>query len=221
MNSEAFVVSFLCSGIGVLTFYNVQIVEATGAPVNANHTAVAFGIIRLFFNIGGCYLMTFCNRRTLTVVSGVTSGLAMISLATHHYLTKTGQAPWQDEWLWRHLPIAIIVTFYMCYSMGYLLIPWVLTGEMYPAKIRGLLGGITVCFAHSLLFATVKSFPFLIENLGFDGSFWFYGSTVAIGSMTLYVILPETRGRTLFEIESRFKRRAIIRESFKGSFLKC
>jgi len=189
--------------------------------VNANHTAVAFGIIRLVFNIIGCYLMSFCRRRTLTVASGVTSGLAMISLATHKYLMTSGKVSLEDNWLWNHLPIAVLVFFYMSYSLGYLLIPWVLTGEMYPAKIRGLLGGITVCFAHSFLFATVKSFPYLIENLGFHGSFWFYGCTVAFGSIILYILLPETRGRTLLEIESRFKRRAIIRASFRNSFLRC
>lgn len=97
----------------------------------------------------------------------------------------------------------------MSYSLGYLLVPWVLTGEIYPAKIRGMLGGITTCFAHSFLFAAVKSFPYLMENLGFHGTFWFYGSTVAIGSIFLYVLLPETRGRTLFEIEKSFKKKII------------
>jgi len=106
-----------------------------------------------------------------------------------------------------------IVFFYVSYSLGYLLVPWVLTGEIYPAKIRGLLGGITTCFSHSFLFAAVKSFPFLMENLGFHGSFWFYGGTVGLGSIILYVLLPETRNRTLLQIESSFKKKSIKRSS--------
>ncbi|XP_059484916.1 uncharacterized protein LOC132202182 [Neocloeon triangulifer] len=192
------------SGISVLTFYNVQIVESTGAQVDTSQTAVSFAVLRLFFNVIGCYLMTICNRRTLTIASGVASGIAMLSLATHNYLHTQGVVT-SESMIWQYLPIICIVSFYIAYSLGYLLIPWVLTGELYPAKIRGLLGGITVCFAHSLLFAAVKSFPYLLENLGFYGSFWFYGCNVTIGSIILFIILPETRGRTLLQIESGFK----------------
>ncbi|CAB3384187.1 Hypothetical predicted protein [Cloeon dipterum] len=193
------------SGISVLTFYNVQIVESTGANVDSSMAAVCFGVIRLVFNVIGCYLLTFCGRRFLTIASGVASGTAMLTLGVHHYLDATGIVA-SEAWLWRYLPILSIVFFYVSYSMGYLLVPWVLTGEIYPAKIRGLLGGITTCFAHSFLFAAVKSFPYLMENVGFHGSFCFYGCTVAFGSIILFILLPETRGRTLLQIESSFKR---------------
>lgn len=68
-------------GISVLTFYNVQIVEASLAPVNSNHSAVAFGVVRLVFNIAGCYLLSFCNRRTLNhrLGGGIRAGNACIS----------------------------------------------------------------------------------------------------------------------------------------------
>ncbi|CAB3384188.1 Hypothetical predicted protein [Cloeon dipterum] len=199
-----FFYTYQFSGIAVLTFYNVQIIESTGARVDADQAAVSFAVLRLFCNVIGCYLMTVCNRRTMTIASGVASGAAVLSLATHNYLNTIAVA--SDDWLWRHLPIFCLVSFYISYSLGYLLIPWVLTGEIYPARIRGLLGGITVCFAHSLLFAAVKSFPFLLENLGFHGTFWFYGCNVAVGSVILFILLPETRGRTLLQIESYFKK---------------
>jgi hypothetical protein len=80
----------------------VQIVEATLAPVNSNHSAIACGVIRLVFNIIGCYLLTFCNRRTLTIASGVSSGLAMIALATHIYITATDPV---DHWIWHYTPM--------------------------------------------------------------------------------------------------------------------
>lgn len=97
----------LFSGISVLTFYNVQIVEATLAPVNSNHSAVVLGVVRLVFNIAGCYLITFCNRRTLTIFSGVASGLAMIALATHMYITSLGADGAVEHWLWHYVPIGL------------------------------------------------------------------------------------------------------------------
>jgi hypothetical protein len=196
--------SYQFSGISVLTFYNVEIVGRTGANINGYVTAVGFGIIRFICNVIGCIVLSQYNRRTLTIFSGVSSGLAMLALGTHGYITRNDTEP-SELLVWRYFPIGCIVSFYITYSLGYLLIPWVLLGEIYAAKVRGLLGGITSSFSHLFLFFAVKTFPFLMENLGLHGAFWFYGCMASFGSIILFVLLPETRGKTLLEIEGYFK----------------
>jgi SP family sugar porter-like MFS transporter len=53
-------------------------------------------------------------------------------------------------------------------------------------------------------FSLTFTFPAIKENLGWANNFWLYGIICAIGFITLYFILPETKGKTLEEIEGEF-----------------
>ncbi|KAF4520954.1 hypothetical protein B566_EDAN008765 [Ephemera danica] len=200
--------SYQFSGISVLTFYNVTITEQTGAGLNGYISAVVFGVIRWCCTLVGCFILHHYDRRNLTLFSGVCSGLAMLGLGSHNYLYQE-----MNINIWKYFPIACVCSFYVTYSLGYLLIPWVLLGEIFPAKVRGFLGGMSACFSHVFLFSAVKSFPFLMENLHFYGAFWFYGSIASIGSVILFILLPETRNRTLLDIEGFFKPKKILTSS--------
>lgn len=73
--------------------------------------------------------------------------------------------------------------------------------------MRGIIGGLTTCSAHLFVFAVVKTFP-LIQNIASNhGSFWIYGSISLLGTIFFYLYLPETKGRTLNEIEDYFSGR--------------
>lgn len=73
--------------------------------------------------------------------------------------------------------------------------------------MRGIIGGLTTCSAHLFVFAVVKTFPLIQHIASNHGSFWIYGSISLLGTIFFYFYLPETKGRTLHEIEDYFSGR--------------
>ncbi len=90
-------------------------------------------------------------------------------------------------------------------TMGLLSIPWTMTAEMYPLEVRGVMQGASVCVAHLIMFAVIKSFYALLGGLGgLQGLLMFFGGVCLVGFVTLYIFLPETHKKTLEEIEEYF-----------------
>lgn len=88
--------------------------------------------------------------------------------------------------------------------IGYLTLPWVMTSELYPLRFRGTLGGLTTSIAQILTFVTIKTYPDLNAFFGLEITMWIFGIAALFGAVFALLILPETRGHSLDDIEMRF-----------------
>lgn len=105
------------------------------------------------------------------------------------------------------IPIACLFFFTVTSTLGYLVVPWIMIGELYPQKVRGIMGGITTCSAHMFVFIVVKTYPLLSVAIERHGAYLLYGSVSIVGTLFFYFALPETKGTTLHEIEDYFSGR--------------
>lgn len=102
------------------------------------------------------------------------------------------------------LPTACILVFIMTSTMGFLTLPFVMVGEVFPAEWRGVGGGLTTCFAYLLGFAVLKAYPGMRDLLNASGVFLIYGIISLLGTVFVAVWLPETAGKTLAQVEQHF-----------------
>ncbi|XP_031616804.1 facilitated trehalose transporter Tret1-like isoform X2 [Contarinia nasturtii] len=195
------------SGVNTITFYAVEIFQMAVPSWDANNCAIFIGIVRVLFTVVGCIAMRRYGRRPLTFVSSIGCGISMICLGIYlqykFTMDKEG-LPTQYQWF----PVACIFTFTICSCIGYLIVPWVMIGELYPQKVRGIIGGMTTFAAHSFVFIVVKTYPFLMSTIEQHGTFILYGVISLVGTIFYYFFLPETRGKTLQEIEDYFSGRS-------------
>ncbi|KAM0737367.1 Facilitated trehalose transporter Tret1 [Formica fusca] len=195
------------SGTNVITFYAVEIFKDSGASLNKYLAAVILGIVRLISTIVACILCRRCGRRPLTMISSVGCGLSMLGLGGYMWFKNysvendlTLVATW--------IPVFCIFSYTVTCTMGFLVIPWVMIGEVYPVQVRGIIGGLTTMCAHTFVFMVVKTYPFLANSLTRHGTFILYGCISLLGTIYFYICLPETKGRTLQEIEDYFSGRS-------------
>lgn len=194
------------SGVNPVTFYAVQVFQESGTDMDKYLATVILGIVRLLSTIVACISLRRCGRRPLTLISAIGCGLTMIGLGSYMHI----RAGWLEEGVqpvatW--IPVAFIFIFTIASTLGYLVVPWVMIGEVYPTQVRGIIGGLTTCSAHLFVFAAVKTFPLIQQVASNHGSFWIYGSISLLGTIFFYLYLPETKGRTLHEIEDYFSGR--------------
>lgn len=99
--------------------------------------------------------------------------------------------------------LALVLAAIGCYAMSLAPVTWVVISEIFPNRIRGVAMSISVGFLWIACFVLTFTFPMLNRRLGPAGTFWIYAAVCAAGFVFLWRRLPETRGRTLEELEER------------------
>lgn len=202
-----------------------------GAGLNADSATVLLGVIRFAMSLLTAVLSRSCGRRCLMMVSGV--GMTVSALAAATYFQKVcvfnsvfnkDQAvsncsnvtnsslvtvtPFFDDDVSHDssnvIGLICILLFVSFGSVGMLIIPWTLVGEILPVTIRGVGGGCLFAFAYVLMFVIVKIFPFMLDIFQMSGLFYFFGFTAFMNVVIVYIFLPETLGKSFDEIEKHF-----------------
>jgi SP family arabinose:H+ symporter-like MFS transporter len=94
-----------------------------------------------------------------------------------------------------------ILGFIACFAFSLGPVMWVLLSELYPIKYRGLAIGV-IAFLNSLISSLVQLFfPWELSNFGNALSFFIFGAIALVGFFVLLKILPETKGKSLEQIE--------------------
>jgi len=189
------------SGIFVVVFYAVDIVRETGVHFDGYVATVLIGVSRLAMSVVVSFASKQHGRRLLCNISGVGMTLSIGALATFltlthdHILSRAAHGWW---------PIMALVMYILTSSVGFLTLPWAMIGEVFPTRIRGPACGATTCLGYLFSFAIVKLYPQMKHLWGNHGLFTFYAVMALLGTIFMYMYLPETQGRTLEQIEGQF-----------------
>lgn len=188
------------SGIYITLFYAVTWFQEVGAGVDAYIASILVGVTRFLCSMVNTWLLRRYKRRPLCIISSFGMALCMAVSGYFTLLIKDGDR--SGYWV----PVVCLLL-YVCTSMvGMLTIPWTMTAELFPTEIRGIAHSISYSLANLLLFAALQSYRSLQDLLG--GSYavqWFFAG-ISIGAAAfVWLLLPETHGKKLSEIENYFK----------------
>lgn len=197
---NAFNMLQIISGSYVVIFYAVDIVKDTGGSLNPYIAANASACVRLVVTAVACVLLLKVTRRFLVMVSGV--GTAACTLALAFLLSQgpgTGVAP-----------PTLILGYVAFNTLGFFLLPGLMIGELLPTKVRGLCGGYIFGLFNAVLFGFTKLYPIMQKSLGMAGVFGIFGASAALATIVLFLLLPETKGKSLIQIEQYYQKPNIL-----------
>lgn len=195
-----FVMQF--SGVNSVAFYTVTLMKSVTGPGNEYLSMILIDTVRVFVSFFACILLKLCYRRTLMLVSGIGTSVCMLAVALFMYFDKMN--PNNSSY---SLCSMVFLIGYICFiSVGIFPLPWVLQGEMLQQVTRGFSSGLTSSFNFICFFVVVKTFVEMSEALETFGVFMCYGLISLIGTVILFFILPETRNKTLQQIEDSFSK---------------
>ncbi|MBV9195825.1 MAG: sugar porter family MFS transporter [Solirubrobacterales bacterium] len=190
------------TGINTAIYYAPTILKSTGLGTSASLVAtIAVGVISVTMTLVGIWLLGFMSRRPLLITgsSGVAASQAALALCF----------ALPESTLRSYLVLAFMVSFVGFVQCFIGIGVWLLLSEIFPMKIRGFAIGIAV-FVLWIVNATISLvFPQLVGSLGATGTFGIFVAInlLSIAFVALYV--PETRGRSLEELEDAFRAKGI------------
>src|SRR6476620_1529186 len=186
------------TGINTVNYYAPTILESTGLGTSAALIAtIAVGVTSVIMTIVGIILLGKFNRRPLllTGFSGVVGAQLVLSLS---FLLP--------ESTFRSYLILAAMLLFVAFVQGFIgTLVWLLLSEIFPMAIRGFAMGIAVFVLWCVNALISFVFPILVEAAGATVTF---GLFVIINLMSIFFVfkfVPETRGRTLEELEDDFR----------------
>nr|XP_022907727.1 facilitated trehalose transporter Tret1-like isoform X2 [Onthophagus taurus]XP_022907728.1 facilitated trehalose transporter Tret1-like isoform X2 [Onthophagus taurus]XP_022912396.1 facilitated trehalose transporter Tret1-like [Onthophagus taurus] len=196
------------SGTFVIIFYAIDIVKEAGVISTDPYLII---VLIASTRLAGAILISSISKklghRPPSIISGVGMTLCMITLFIYLYLIHLGIIGDDLKTKLSWLPIFLLVFYFFTTTLGFLTVPFAMAAEVFPTKIRGLATGLVTCLAYGFNFIILKSYPTMLKSMGNYGVFCFYGVMSFIGTIFIITCLPETKGKTLSEIEEYFSGR--------------
>lgn len=192
-----FIVCNQWTGVNAMTFYTVTIMRTTLKTIDEYVAMLIIDVIRVGVSLLACIILKKLGRRPLALISGTGTTISLLTLSIFTYLKR-------DDGL-TVVPMTSLVAYIVFVTVGFVPLPWVMMGEVFPLRTRNIGSAITSFMAFSAFFTVVKTSPAMFECLGGDGTFLVYGLVALFGTGFVYFCLPETKDRPLYMIEDRFQ----------------
>ena len=100
------------------------------------------------------------------------------------------------------------MVFVLCFAISLGPIFWILNSELYPMRVRSKAAGVGTDVQLGFNFIVSLTFLLLIEDLGASGTFWLYGAISVLTILFVKLFVPETKDRSLEEIENDWRLKA-------------
>lgn len=197
------------SGAYVVIFYAISVFQEMGGTfgggLNEFGALILMGVIRFSMSIVNAYLSRIYGRRTLIITSGIGMAFSMFFSAMYLFLTSSYSNSFTEMLSSQKWLLLVIILFYVCASsLGFLVIPWTLIGELLPTSIRGIFCGLIISLAYLVMFGVIKGYPYALKAMGAQSIFFLFSVTSIFATLYIYFYLPETKGKSLSDIERYF-----------------
>ncbi len=186
------------TGINTVNYYAPTILESTGLGTSAALIAtIAVGVTSVVMTIVGIILLGRFNRRPLLLTGFTGVVAAQVILALSFQLPESG---------FRSYLILAAMLLFVAFVQGFIgTLVWLLLSEIFPMAIRGFAMGIAVFCLWCVNAAISFVFPLLVEAAGATVTFGLFAAINVISFLFVKKFVPETRGRTLEELEDDFR----------------
>lgn len=191
------------SGINGVLFYSSNIFESAGIK-SSNAATFGLGAIQVFATGLTTWLVDRAGRRLLLMISSSGMALSLLLVAVAFYVEGSLLEDSTLYSIMEVLSLVGLVAYVIAFSLGVGAIPWIIMSEILPVNIKGLAGSIAT-LANWLTSWVVTMTANLLLSWSLAGTFTIYMSVAILTVVFVALWVPETKGRTLEEIQSSFR----------------
>ena len=190
------------SGINAIMYYSTKIFTTAGVGVKDSFRASeVVGLVNLLFTFVAMALVDKAGRKILLLVGLFAQVIAL------------GAVGWMFKANVAGIPLLIaILAFIGAFAMALGPIPWILCSEIFPARVRGRAMSVATFTIWTSCYIVAQTFPMLNDSkaVGPALTFWIYAACSLAALIFVLVMVPETKGRSLEEIEANFAARSPV-----------
>ncbi len=188
-------------GINVVLYYAGDIFRSTGSGNDSSLLqTIIVGLVNMTFTVVAIFTVDRFGRKPLMLIGALAMAVSMFALGLSFYLDKMGI-----------LSLIFMLMYTAAFAMSWGPVTWVLLSEIFPNSIRG---AMSIAVASQWIANLIISWTFPIMNestlltklFNHGFSYWIYGVMGLLAAWFVLKLVPETKGKTLEEIETIWKR---------------
>ena len=192
-------------GINVVLYYATDIFKGMGMSTNASlMQTIIVGAVNLVFTVVAVLSVDHFGRKPLQIIGALVMAVSMIALGA-------------DFWLGGKGMVALVSM--LVYTAGFAVswgpVTWVLLSEIFPNQIRGKAMAVAVAaqwianYLVSWTFPILDDNPYLVAHFKHGFAYWIYGVMSVLAALFMWIFVPETKGRTLEQMEGLWRKKAV------------
>lgn len=189
-------------GINVVLYYAPEIFKTMGSGTDtALLQTIVVGVINMLFTVLAIFTVDKFGRKPLMIIGAVGMAIAMFALGTTFYMENVGMAA-----------LIFMLIYVAAFAMSWGPVAWVLLAEIFPNRIRGQAMAIAVAAQWIANYLVSWTFPMmdkntaLVEQFNHGFSYWVYGAMSVAAAYFVWRFVPETKEKSLEEIEGIWKK---------------
>ncbi|XP_050310091.1 facilitated trehalose transporter Tret1-like isoform X2 [Anthonomus grandis grandis] len=207
-NRKAFIIMTVLNAAQHFSSISVMLMNLHSILKEAESEYISFEIAGIMFSAFMLIAATIADftcdkfgRKGLLICSSLLSGVSLLVLAVYFTMKNNGYDVGGISWI----PIAAVMVYAGVFKFGLGIIPIVMTAELFPAKMKAI--GMTMADFAYLFFGlvSVEMYQKLIEVYYLDLPFYIFASTTLLTAIFSWLYIPETKGKTLEEIQYMLK----------------
>ncbi len=190
-------------GINVVLYYATDIFKGMGMTTNASLLqTIIVGAVNLAFTTVAIFTVDRFGRRPLQIIGALIMAVSMGALGTAFWIGGQGM-----------LALVAMLVYTAGFAVSWGPVTWVLLSEIFPNQIRGKAMALAVAmqwianYLVSWTFPILDKNPYLVEHFKHGFAYWIYGVMGIIAAVFMAKMVPETKGRSLEQMEAMWSPR--------------
>ena len=188
-------------GINVVLYYAPEIFKSMGSGTDtALLQTIIVGAVNLLFTVLAIMTVDKFGRKPLMIIGAAGMAISMFALGTTFFMESVGIGA-----------LVFMLLYVASFAMSWGPVCWVLLSEIFPNKIRGRALAVAVAaqwisnYVVSWTFPMMDKNTYLVETFNHGFAYWIYGLMGVLAMVFVWKFVPETKGKTLEEIENIWK----------------
>lgn len=192
------------SGAACFATYMQYIFDASPAKISSVNATIICNILSLVTTLSAAYFLDKLGRRLVVMTSLAGCAFFLTCVASYFYIEQNETSIDLSNVTW--IPLVGTIFYIIVFSSGLVMVPTLMLGELFPANTKMkalpvLVGVMGICIS-----VTTKLFQLLYVNFGMYTPFAFLAACCFCNMILSFYIVPETKGKTLEEIQLSLKR---------------
>ena len=211
------------SGITAVVFNAASIFEVAGFT-DSKLVSISVGLVQFLGTSLACLVIDKTGRRVLLLTMSIAMSCTLFGLGAYFEICipPPGANSSSDvtsllgpishsvpaskiNWL----AIVCIVLFNLFFAFAWGPVPWLVMSEIFPPRARGPCSSLATFANWLAVFIVTKTYNTMQTSMSIQGTYWFFGGCSILGFIFVYMVMPETKGKTLKQIEAIFDKRQI------------
>jgi SP family xylose:H+ symportor-like MFS transporter len=191
------------TGINVFLYYAPEIFKKTGIGTEAAlFNTVVVGAVNMLFTLIAIWTVDKLGRKPLMIVGSLGMGVCLAAMGLAAYYGKT------QLWI-----LAFMLGYIACFALSVGPVTWVILSEIFPTKVRGRAMAIATMCLWTANYIVSQTFPmmdenkFLVDKFNHGFPFFVYAVFCLVTVVLVWRWVPETKGRSLEQIEEHWTRK--------------